>query len=157
MKSHHGKEWEDNKRDFNAVQTLFICFNMLLGDSSIPQRQSRCGAKSCFKPQGIMVQAAMPSTPDWAFSALFKTVGPSEGRVNYAKKDKATNSLQQQKFDFLSSWKAQKGSQSSPPHATAIILWGQDPLPGSIHCWKEWGQKTREVRWGPRGTLKGCP
>lgn len=34
----------------------------------------------------------------------------------------AANSLPQQKFDFLPSWKAQKGSQPSPPHAIAIIL-----------------------------------
>lgn len=68
---------------------------------------------------------------------------------------KAANSLQQQKFDFLPSWKAQKGSQSSPPHAIAIILRGQDPLPGSIHCWREWGSEDAGSKVETRGDIKG--
>lgn len=73
------------------------------------------------------------------------------------KERKAANSLEQQKFGFLPSWKSQKGSQSSPSHAIAIIFRSQDPLPGSIHWWRGWGQKTREVRWEPEGILKCCP
>jgi hypothetical protein len=46
---------------------------------------------------------------------------------------RVTNSFQQQKPDFLPSWKAEQCSKLHSPHAITIILHSEGQLPGSIH------------------------